>query len=338
MFITIISVILGIAAIVFIFLKTIVKIDTSNETIELRKSAPYSSLAILVLFIGWFTFNVLDSQHFGLKQTFGKINDTTLEAGLYITVPFAQKIVEIPKVAQTVDINIPVGPTGAITKDNQTVGSTLRVIYRYNKNEVAVMYKNFGVEKIDTIIRSSAEQNFKTIIGKYGIFEIAEKQEELRGPVAEAIRADVLRDTASTITIESVSILNYDWSDAFDRQIEETAQRSSQVKQKEQEKLIAEQEAQKLVKKAEADKTTAILAAEATKASAELNAQAKALEGEGIKKFNESISADFDQTVKLKELEIELAKWNRWDGGLVANNMYGPIPVDTQGGIQGVTK
>jgi DUF4097 and DUF4098 domain-containing protein YvlB len=65
-----------------------------------------------------------------------------------------------------------------------------------------------------------------------------------------------------------------------------------------------------------------------------LEDEAKVLEAEGIRKYNEAIAQNLNIEIRLRELEIEKIRVERWDGKYVPNNMYGPIPVNT-GGIQG---
>ena len=129
------------------------------------------------------------------------------------------------------------------------------------------------------------------------------------------------------IEITEVKILNYDWSDVFDAQIEQTMTKTQEVKGKAQELLIAEQEAQKVVKTAEANKQALITEAEGEKEAARLNAEAKALEGEGIRKYNQSVQANMNLELKIRELEIAKIKAERWNGQYVPTNNYGPIPV-----------
>jgi hypothetical protein len=101
-------------------------------------------------------------------------------------------------------------------------------------------------------------------------------------------------------------------------------EKAQQVKQAEQELLITQQNAQKKVKEAEADKQ-----------ATQLQAEAKALEGEGIRKYNDSVATNWDIELKKLQLQIELKRVEKWNGIYVPNNMYGPIPVNTSGGVQG---
>jgi regulator of protease activity HflC (stomatin/prohibitin superfamily) len=333
---TFVLIVLGIAIAAFM------AVEHSNGYWRFKKSAVFAPFVFLLFIIIASTFTIIDSQHYGLRESWGSLSDETLDSGIHFKLPLKDRIITIPKVSQTMDIVIPVNENGAITKDNQTVGATLQVTYRYDKESLPMMYKNFGTEQIEKIINKSAERNFKTAIGQYTIFEVAENQGKINKPIEDNIREEAINDTSSSVVIEIVGVQNYDWTDEFDARIKDTMVQAQQVelkkqevRQKEQEKLAAEQEVQKLVKKAEADKAVTILAAEATKAAAQLNAEAKALEGEGIKKYNDAIASNFEQTIRTKQLDIEANRVEKWNGQYVPNNMYGPIPVNTQGGVQG---
>jgi regulator of protease activity HflC (stomatin/prohibitin superfamily) len=132
-----------------------------------------------------------------------------------------------------------------------------------------------------------------------------------------------------------VKLTNYDWSDEFDRQTAETMNRAQQVRQKEQELETAKLESQKQVAVAQAERDALIARAEGEKQRVALEAEAKVLEGEGIRSYNEAISQNLSIEIRMRELEIEKIRVERWDGKYVPNTMYGPIPVNTQGGIQG---
>lgn len=96
-----------------------------------------------------------------------------------------------------------------------------------------------------------------------------------------------------------------------------------------QEALIVEAEAQKQVKQASAKLEAEKLNAEAIKVKAQAEADAKRLEGEGIAAYNKLIAKNQELEIRLKELEIEKIKAERWDGREVANY----IPLTAAGGI-----
>lgn len=284
---------------------------------------------IILLFFNPFVF--IQSHEKGLKFTMGAISNKVLDNGLHFRIPIFQKIKTVTIQPLQKDSQIEVGSDGAITKDNQTIGATMTVFYVYKQEELTNMWKDFGIEKIENLVTSAIKESFKSNIGVFAIFEIPLNQESIRIKTLQLAKEKLAK---YPINITELRVTNYDWSDEFDRQIQATMQKAQEVKQKEQELKITELETQKAVKKAEADKQSTITIAEGEKEATKLRAEAKALEGEGIRKFNESIRATQDIEIKLRQLSIESQRIEKWNGEYVPNNNYGPIPVST-GNIQG---
>lgn len=308
------------------------------DTYELRqkasafwknKKALYIVGAILVFFI-LNPITCIDSGEKGLRFTMGALDNTELTEGVNFSLPFFQKIrvLTIRPIEHT--FNIEVGPQGAITKDNQSIGVTVSVFYTYIPGKLVPMWRKYGEEKMLSIITATSLENYKKVAGQYTIFDVAANQEKIRLQMFEMTKANLNK---YPVSITEIKITNYDWSEAFEKQIEETMQRAQQVKQKEQELLITEQEAQKEVKLANAKKTAMITLSEGKKESARLEAEAKVLEGEGIRKYNASVSQNQEFELKKLELAIKKIEVERWNGQYVPTNNYGPIPFVT-GGIQ----
>jgi regulator of protease activity HflC (stomatin/prohibitin superfamily) len=301
-------------------------------------------LVLLVVFI-FSSFNIVNSTQRGLKFTFGKIQNEELMPGLHFKIPLIQNISKVTVQPIQLDMEIEVGPSGAITKDNQTVGADLTLFYVYRSGEFVDMYRNYGQERLRSILKTALKEAFKSKIGDYDIFSIATSQEEIQSGVFSHLVSSLV---PYPITIAELKITNYDWSDDFDQQISKTMERAQQVKQKTQELLMEEQEAQKLVKRAEAQKTAVeteasgdkqamITIAEGEKIAADLRKDAKRSDGEGIKLYNDAVKANLQMEIELRKLEIEKIRAERWNGQLVPTNNYGPIPIET-GRLQPATK
>lgn len=277
------------------------------------------------------SFEIVDATERGLKFRLGSIQEEVLTDGIHFKVPFIEKIKTVNIQPIQLDHVVAVNSDGAITKDNQTIGAEITVFYKYDQEELVRMWRDYGKDNVKNTITQTLRESFKAVVGQYDIFRLPVTQDEIRGKVYEDLMAKL---DSYPFTITELKIVNYDWSDQFDAQIAETMQKAQQVKQKEQELLITQQEAQKKVKEAEADKQAAITRAEGEKEQKRLQAEAKALEGEGIKKYNESVAQKWDIEKNKLELEIAKIKAEKWNGVYVPNNMYGPIPVDTVGGVK----
>jgi len=284
-------------------------------------AATILSLVFLTGSVG--VFETVKAGNLGVLTTFGKVKSVK-NPGLVFRIPIVQDVVHITTQPIQVDFKIPVNENGAITKDNQTVGSDLTFFYKYVPERMAEVYEKYGTERLANIVKASGTECLKAELGTYEIFSIPMSQTKIQNNVITAMKAKMAE---YPIEITEVKILNYDWSDVFDAQIEQTMTKTQEVKGKAQELLIAEQEAQKVVKTAEANKQALITEAEGEKEAARLNAEAKALEGEGIRKYNQSVQANMNLELKIRELEIAKIKAERWNGQYVPTNNYGPIPV-----------
>jgi prohibitin 1 len=258
----------------------------------------------------------------------GELDNVELEEGLVFKVPLFQTVKEITIQPITLETDILVNEGGAITKDNQTVGASITLFYKYKIGKIAEMYRNIGRDQMNSICEKTIMEAFKKTLGQYTIFEIAMNQQEVINKVSTILKEELLK---YPIDVEGMKITNFDWSDNFDTQIQETMNRAQQVKQKEQELLITEQEANKLVKQAESEKRALITKAEGEYESAKLNALAKEKAGEGIRKYNEQIAKTMNIEITFRKLKIEQTRAERFNGVEVTTNNFTPIPLTTKG-------
>lgn len=289
-----------------------------------------------ILLLAMWPFTIINANEKGLVFTAGKLEEKVLDEGFHWRTPIIQKIRKVTTNPLELQVDVAVGQDSAITKDNQSIGVNLTAFYRYDMVRVVEMYRNYGENNLKNNLTISIKESFKDVIGKYDIYKIAENQETIR----EDVRKNLVEKMKEyPIALVDFKISNYDWSDAFDHQIQATIQASQQVKTAEQALRLTEQEAQKLVKQAEAekqakvtaaegDKAAAIAKAEGEKIAAELKAEAKAAEGEGIRKYNASIAANLEVQLQLKRLDIEMEKWSHWNGKEVSDQNFYPLPLN----------
>lgn len=278
----------------------------------------------------------------GVVVQLGQVKDAILQPGFHFRNPFIQEIKRYSVTPLEFDYTIDVGREGAITSDNQTIGVKLNLYWAYKPDAVTMIAKQYTKESLESILRSSLIASVKATLGKYTIFDLARNQTKLSDEAFAELK--VLTDKYPFL-ITQLNLTNFDWSDSFDKNIEETQNKAQQVNQKEQELKIADLESQKQVKiaesernaliaKAEGEKQQQILIAEGELAATKLKSEAKVLEGDAIRKYNEQIAQNLNVQIKLKELDNEASRIAKWNGEYVPTNNYGPIPVQT-GAIQG---
>lgn len=270
---------------------------------------------------------VISPNERGVKVTLGQVEGDVFQPGMTFHAPFVTKIRKFRLEPKTYEVSFTCGSDGAITKDMQTVGSTVAVRYIYDEKrimDIVTRYQNDQI--IQGAMRDNVKASLKETVGQYSIYDLVEKQNEVTGKVAQAMLA---RMADYPIDISQTTITNWDWSDDFDRQIKETANRTQEVKKAEQDLKLAEQNAQKQVKEAEAKKAAIEQEAEAALIKAQKESEAKKVEADALAYYNSKVAQNYQVEIKLKELEIELEKARKWDGRQVPEY----VPLTAAGGI-----
>ena len=284
-------------------------------------------IALLVIVTVINSCTVISPNERGVKVTLGQVEGDVLQPGMQFHAPFITKIRCFRLEPKTYEVSFSCGSDGAITKDMQTVGSTVAVRYVYDERrimDIVTRYLNDSV--IQSAMRDNVKASLKETVGQYSIYDLVEKQNEVTGRVAEAM---LTRMADYPIDISQTTITNWDWSDDFDKQIKETANRAQEVKKAEQDLKLAEQQAQKQVKEAEAKKAAIEQEAEAALIKAQKEAEAKKVEADALAYYNAKVAQNYQVEIKLKELEIELERAKKWDGRQVPEY----VPLTAAGGI-----
>lgn len=229
-------------------------------------------IAILTLFVSCRT---IPAGHTGVVTKFGAVNDTVLNEGLHMVTPYVTKVVKMDNRVIRTDVDV-----NSASKDLQTVSSTISVNYRINPDSSAKLYKNVGKDYDTVIVRPAVQETTKAIVAQFTAEELITKRQSVSDLMAAALSEKI---NPYGMTIEVFNILNFDFSEEFNKAIE--AKQTAQ-----QQALKAEQDLQRV--RVEAEQKV-------------VQAQAEA---ETYKLQNQEIT---DKTLILKYLE-------KWDGKLPA--------------------
>ncbi len=276
----------------------------------------WASIVIFLIILFNLPFITIKSSERWIVYRFWAVQTEALWEWLHLLIPFVDSVKRVSIIPWQLDIDIPVNEQWAITKDNQTIWSDITVFYKYKSSELVNIAKNYWYEVLQSKIKKDVNESFKQVIWSYTIFDVAQKQEEIRQLVISGAK---LKIWDYPISIEDIKISNYDWSEEFDNQIAATMKIAQETKQQEQELKKIEVSSQQIVKQAEANKQ-----AEA------LNAEALKLKWEGIRDYNQAITANpknMELEIKLKELEIEKIRAEKRNGVSTPTQVWTATPV-----------
>lgn len=306
-----------------------IEFDSSNKPAMRRLKALIAG--VIVFLCGLITTcnscSVIDPNERGIDVRLGQMQDTVIQPGMHWHAPFITQTRKFKLEPKTYEVTFSVGNDGAITKDMQTVGATVAVRYTYDEarlKDIVTMYANGSV--IESAMKDNVKASLKETTGKYSIYELVAEQNAITAEVASAM---LNRMENYPIAISQTTITNWDWSDDFDKQIKETANRTQQVKIAQQEAEVAAAQAQKKVKEAEANKQAAQLDAEALVAKAKGEAEAKKIEADATAYTNQKIAQNQSVEAAKWKHEEEMKRLEKWNGQYVPDY----IPLTAAGGI-----
>lgn len=301
---------------------------------ELKTQIKLITLGVLLsglVITGLDSYSVIDPNERGIDVKLGQMQDEIIQPGLHWKTPFITETRKFRLEPKTYEVSFSVGADGAITKDMQTVGATVAVRYVYDETrikDIVTLYAKDSV--IENAMKDNVKASLKETTGKYSIYDLVAHQNEITNEVANAM---LTRMSNYPIAINQTTITNWDWSEDFDRQIKETANRTQQVKQAEQEANIAAAQAQKLVKEAEAKKQAAELDAQAEIARANGKAEAKKIKADAQAYENQKIAQNLDVMKAQWDYEVSMLRASKFNGVEVSNqSVYVPNTYDLRSG------
>lgn len=236
-------------------------------------------VVVLLLVSAVNPFVVINAGHRGVVLEFGAVGDKVLDEGLQWRIPVVQKIIEIDVKTQKLEQQ-----AIAYSKDIQQVDTTIALNYHLDADAVNKLYQEIGQAYGEKVIDPAIQESVKAAIAKFTAQELVEQ----RPKVKEEIKAQMLERLSNRhILVEDFSIVSFDFSDSYEKAVEE------------------KQVAQQLALKAENELKRIQIEAEQRIAQARAEAEAIRIQAQAV---TQQGGRDY---VQLKAIE-------KWDGKLPA--------------------
>lgn len=237
------------------------------------------------LIVAFNSFTIVPAGSTGVVMTLGKVSEESLQEGLNFKIPFIQTVEVMSNKIQVYET-----PASAVSKDMQTVSSTIAVNYRISTDATPDIYKNVGTDYKSVLITPVVQECMKSVTAKYTAEQLITERALVGDEVKAALDAK-LNDYG--IYIEKFNIVNFDFSEEFNNAIE-----AKQVAEQNLIKTQTEQEQAIVIAEAEAEKKIISAEAEAAAILAEAQAQADA---------NKLIEESLSEKVLVYE---QITKWD----------------------------
>jgi len=198
-------------------------------------------LAVSLSIIGSGCAEIVQTGERGIKTTFGKVVSESLTEGIYFYMPFTSNIVTMD--TKTIRLE---SKTSCYTKDLQQGEFAYVVNFSPNRTLVHKIYTDVGKDWVGKIVPQTIEGSLKNTVGKWNAVDLIEN----RNKATEQAKADILEALKERdINLESFAITGIDYTDVFERSVEdkvvaiqravESENKTKQIEEEAKQKVIA---------------------------------------------------------------------------------------------------
>lgn len=242
--------------------------------------------ALLLIVAAGSAMTVVPAGHSGVVVTMGSVSERVLDEGLHFKTPFVQQVVMMNNKIQKTEVS-----SNSVSKDLQTISSSVAINYHITKDAAASIYQTIGEQYADTVLQPAIQEAVKAVTAQYTAEELITKRSAVGDEIGQTLSNKV---SEYGILIDKFNIVNFDFSEEFNAAIE-------QKQVAEQNKLRAETEKEQQIIEAEAAAKQKTIAAEA---EAEATLKKAEAEAEANEKINASLN---DRVLRYQQIQ-------KWDG------------------------
>lgn len=200
--------------------------------------------ALLILILAFGTFRTVGAGEVGIITRFGEVQRTA-ESGLVMKLPFIESLTTMDTRTQKEEVS-----SSAVTKDLQDVEASLALNYSIDRETALKIYKELGVGYKDNIITPVLHESFKAGTAQYSAEELITHRSEAKEKILAVVKE---RLSSYGVVVSDLNIVNLNFSEAFNKAIEQKAVAQQEVEKAKQELERTKVEAEKKVAAAKAD-------------------------------------------------------------------------------------
>lgn len=240
-------------------------------------------VVVFIIVILLSSIKTIPTGYVGVKTRFGEVQEISLNEGINLKAPFIEKIVKIDCRTQIFENE---EAFESSTKDMQVVKNIYSAInFSVNKETANTLYQKIGEKYKNILIEPAIQESVRSAFSQFTAEELIVNRNKVSGIIKETL-SNKLKDNG--ITIQEVSIKNFDFSDEYNQAIEKKATTQQEVEKAKAELEKSQIDNQKQIEKARA-------------------------EVEIMKQQNQEIT---EKTLELRRLEMQEKLIDKWNGQL----------------------
>jgi len=197
----------------------------------------------------------INAGHRGIVLTFGKPDMDASNEGIHFKIPVAQTVKKMEVRTQKIEAG-----ADAASKDLQDVQTNIALNYHLSPGETPKLYQEIGLEYRERIINPAIQESVKAVTAQFTAEELITRRPEVRRGIQEFL---IKRLARYYIVVDDFNIVNFQFSEEFDKAIEEkvTAEQKKLKAERDLDRIKVEKE-QKITQ-AEAEAQSIIIQSKA---------------------------------------------------------------------------
>lgn len=196
---------------------------------ETKDGLAVGVLVLFVVVVLWLltTVVIVPTGNTGIVTQFGKVTGRDMQPGLNFKAPFPFQGATI----LNTQVQKEQQDASASSSDLQDVKTTVAVNYHLDNAKVSSIYQNIGIDYKEKLIDPAIQESVKATTAKYTATDLINNRSSVKDAVEAAL---VARLNPIGIVVDATSIVNFTFSDEFNKAIE--------AKQVAQQNVLAEQQ------------------------------------------------------------------------------------------------
>lgn len=182
----------------------------------------------------------IDSDQAGFKTSFGKPDETVLGPGLYGISPIGGSMVKYTVREMRLDARLQ-----AYTKDMQQADLSVAAVYAPDRSRLVELHVKYGPGYASVLVEPAVAAAVKDVVGQWEAERLVNNRDKATASIRD--KASELL-AGSPVSLRGLSIMNIDYSDAFEKAIEEkVVQQQSALKARNKTTQVEEEAKQQLI-------------------------------------------------------------------------------------------
>ncbi len=203
------------------------------------------AVIVFVLFNMLSPFVMIGAGERGVVLKWSAVQDRILDEGIHFRIPLVESIVIIDVKTQKIEVEAP-----SFSKDLQNVDTKIALNYHADPKYVNKLLQEIGQDYESRVISPAIQESVKSASAQFTAGELVSERAKVKDEIKKIL---VDRLNPRFIIVDDFSIINFDFSDAFEKAIEEKQVAQQRALQSENELKRVQIEAEQRIAQAKAE-------------------------------------------------------------------------------------